>query len=85
MNHTQITKAKDVLLVNRYKWLVSRLEKITPVLSAHDNGTAKIENHHHVNKLRKQYDLIHSEMELIEDEMQKRRKEAQKTIEPQPQ
>lgn len=79
MNHTQIKKATDILLVNRYKWLVNRLDKITPVLSAHDNGTGKIENHHHLNKMRREQNLIYTEMESIEAEFTVRR-EAQKNV-----
>lgn len=72
MDKKQILKAKTNILTSRLDWLSLRIDKIQPVLKAHHDYMAKIENPHHVNKLARELKLAYLEMSHIDDELARR-------------
>lgn len=75
MNKSQISKANEKMLKNRYTFIAKQRSTVVKKLIAHDNGTAKIEKKSSFNKLKKQAKLLESEMDLIEEEIKKRKKD----------
>lgn len=72
MNKSQISKANDKMLENRYTFIANQRSTVVKKLIAHDNGTATIEKKPHFNKLKKQAKLLEIEMDLIEQEINRR-------------